>query len=642
MRDRVCARGRAWRGLPALCAACLAAAAAVVCPPVLARQADSLPSEIVPDFKPPTDGSDYLLRQVMIPMRDGVRLRALIAMKKGVTRAPMLLERTPYGADSMAFHGRGDHLATRVIPANRPFVDDGYIMVWEDIRGRSLSEGSFVLNRPLSGPLNPTGIDEATDAYDTIEWLATNVPESNRRVALIGGSYDGANALAASLHAHPALKAVVAINPMVDVWKGDDWFHNGAFRLITLGVLPILLTGKELGTATPARSLDLYRVYLDAGSAGDAMRRYGLDRFSPARKFMEHPAYDGWWRAQALDTVLATRAGASTPILVVAGMWDEQDPYGAPAVFRALRARDPAYPVSLLLGPWSHMGVNGDGSRLGALRFLEDTAASARRDVIKPFLDAQLREEIIAKTLPPIVSFTTGSEHWHSAEALPEPSRALYLREQGGLSFEAPAPGAEGADDYVSDPAHPVGVTAPPFSFAQTWPTSLVADQRFAAQRPDVLTYRTEPLQTAVHVFGLPEADIFAATSGSDSDWVVKLIDVYPEEAPDPDMNGYQLAVTANIFRGRYIHGFDQVYCWTPGRSEEVRYQLPLVDHTFLPGHRIMVQIQSSWFPMYDRNPQTCVPNIFNARAADYASARQTVFRERSRASNVLLPIGPN
>jgi putative CocE/NonD family hydrolase len=639
MRKGVRPRRRTGRWLLKLCAACSAAAATVLCLPTFATSVDSLPSDIVADFKPSIEGSDYLLRQVMIPMRDGVRLRALIAMKKGVARAPMLLERTPYGADSIAFRTGGEHLAARVSLMNGPFVEDGYILVWEDIRGRSKSEGTFLLNRPLRGPLNSTGIDEDTDAYDTIEWLAKNVPESNKRVGIIGGSYDGANALSAALNAHPALKAVVAINPMVDVWKGDDWYHNGAFRQITLSVLPILLTGKELGSAVPPRWLDLYSAYLESGSAGDVMRRYGLDRFAPARKFMEHPSYDAWWRGQALDSLLATKTGASIPTLLVAGMWDEQDQYGAPAVFEALRAKDASYPVSLLIGPWTHMGVYADGSKTGPLHFIEDTAAVARRDVIKPFLDSQLKEGTPTKHLAPIVSFSTGSERWHDADALAAPSEALYLREHTALSFEEPTTGAEGADEYISDPAHPVGMISSPFTFAHAWATSLVADQRFAAQRPDVLSYRTSPLTSAVHIFGRPQVDLFAATTGTDSDWVVKLIDVYPDETSDQDMSGFQLAVSADIFRGRYIHGLDQVYCWTPGRPEEVQYPLPLVDHTFLPGHRIMVQIQSTWFPVYDRNPQTCVPNIFNAQASDYASAKQTVFRERSRASKVLLPI---
>jgi hypothetical protein len=602
--------------------------------PLFAAPVDTMPSDIVPNFKPYADSSDYVLRQVMIPMRDGVKLRAMIAMKKGVSRAPILLERTPYGADSVAFQATGEQLAARVSVADRPFVEDGYILVWEDTRGRWQSEGTFVLNRPLAGPLNPTGIDEATDAYDTIDWLVNHVPESTGRVGIIGGSYEGQIALSASLHAHPALKAIVAINPMVDTWQ-DDWFHNGAFRQVTLGVLPIMLMGKERAAALPPRTADLYATYLEAGSAGDAMHRYGLDQFPPARKFMAHPIFDDWWREQALDRVLAPRA-AAIPTLLVAGMWDEQDQYGAPAMFAALRTQHPEFPVHLLLGPWSHMGVEADGSKVGPLRFGEDTAASARRNVIKPFLDAQLKQGAPPDGLPPIVSFTSGSEHWHSSDSLPQAGKALYLHEQGALSFDAPA---AGADHYVSDPSHPVGVIAAPFTFARTWATSLVADQRFAAQRPDVLTYRTTPLAQAVHIFGQPEVDLFAATSGTDSDWVVKLIDVYPDGSPDPDMDGYQLGVSANIFRGRYIHGLDRVYCWTPEQAEEVRYPLPLVDHTFLPGHRIMVQIQSSWFPVYDRNPQTCVPNIFNARASDYVTATQTVFHDPARASRIMLPM---
>jgi hypothetical protein len=275
------------------------------------------------------------------------------------------------------------------------------------------------------------------------------------------------------------------------------------------------------------------------------------------------------------------------------------------------------------------------------LRFIEDTAAAARRDVIKPFLDAQLKHGGEAANLAPVVSFTTGSERWHSSPSLSTPSKAVYLHAHGGLSFEAPIGRAPERDEYISDPAHPVGVLAGPFNFAHTWATSLVADQRFAAHRADVLTYRSAPLETPVHLLGSPEADLFASTSGSDSDWVVKLIDVYPDDAQDSEMSGFQLAISANIFRGRYIHGFDEVYCWKPGRAEEVRFALPLVDHTFLAGHRIMVQVQSSWFPTYDRNPQTCVQNVFNARPADYIAAKQSIFHDHARASKVLLPIAP-
>jgi putative CocE/NonD family hydrolase len=642
MREGAGPRGRAGRWPRTLRVALCAVALAGICGPGFAAPVDAPASEIVADFRPPAEGDDYLLRESMIPMRDGVRLHAVIAMKKGAKAAPMLLERTPYGANSIAFRNIGEHLAARVSLMNGPFADDGYILVWEDIRGRAKSEGVFLLNRPPIGPANSTGVDENTDAYDTIEWLTKNVPESNKRVGIIGGSYDGANALTAALSAHPALRAIVAVNPMVDVWKGDDWYHNGAFRQITLPVLPILLASKDMGTALPPRWLDLYSLYLESGSAGDVMRRYGIDRFAPAKNFMEHPSYDDWWRAQALDHLLASRTGAAVPTLVVAGMWDEQDQYGAPAVFEALRAKDARYPVSLLIGPWTHMGVYADGSKTGPLHFIEDTAAVARRDIIKPFLDSQLKPGAVPKHLAPVISFSTGSERWHEADSLPAASTALYLGEHGALSFEEPATVTDGADEYISDPGHPVGMISAPFTFAHAWATSLVADQRFAAQRPDVLSYRTSPLTGAVHIFGRPQVDLFAATTGTDSDWVVKLIDVYPDETSDQDMSGFQLAVSADIFRGRYVHGLDQVYCWTPGKPEEIRFPLPVVDHTFLPGHRIMVQVQSSWFPVYDRNPQTCVPNIFHAQASDYVPATQTVFRGHAHASRVVLPIALN
>jgi putative CocE/NonD family hydrolase len=626
---------RMW--LPLLIAAVATSAFAQGAPPV-----DTLASDLAPAYRPSTAEADYVRREAMIPMRDGVQLYTLILMKKGVTHGPILLERTPYGADASATHGSSQHLAQLVPPADAPYVEDGYIRVWQDVRGRNRSEGVYVTNRPLSGPLNPTGIDHATDAYDTLEWLVHNVPETNGNVGVIGGSYDGFTTLMAALSGHPALKAVVPINPMVDVWMGDDWFHNGAFRQITLGVLPIVMGGKSRGAPVATGSVDLYARMLETGSAGDYIRRYGLDIFPAAQRFIAHPAYDAWWQGQALDKLMAGRP-ISVPMLLVAGMYDEQDLYGAPAVFRALYPQDKDHKVSLLLGPWSHMGVDADGSRLGAVRFDEDTAASARRDVIKPFLDAHLKDGAAPAPLPAVISYATGDGGgWRRAAAIPDATTPLYLHSGARLSLAPPSAGEPPHDDYVSDPAKPVGVIARPFLFAgasDSWKTSLIADQRVAGQRPDVLSYLTEPLDKPVHVFGQAQAELFAATSGTDSDFVVKLIDVYPDELADPDMAGYQLPVAMEIFRGRYLKGFDKPAPLTPGKAEAYHFALPMADHVFAKGHRIMVQVQSSWFPVYDRNPQTFVPNIFNARPADYRRATQSVLHDRTHPSAVRLPV---
>jgi putative CocE/NonD family hydrolase len=386
--------------------------------------------------------------------------------------------------------------------------------------------------------------------------------------------------------------------------------------------------------------VDLYALMLETGSAGDYMRRFGLDRIAAAKRFSEHQGFDAWWREQALDRQLAARP-IRVPMLLVGGMYDEQDLYGAPAVFRALHPLDTTGKVSLLLGPWPHMGVNGDGTRLGAMTFPEDTAATARRDIIKPFLDARLKDAAAPYDPPAVISYATGADRWRRSDAMPQASTPLYLRAGGRLSFDAPGAG-EAKDDYVSDPAKPVPVIARPFYFSgrsDSWRTSLIADQRFASQRPDVLSFVTEPLAAPVHVFGQPQVELFAATSGTDSDFVVKLIDVAPAEMAEPELGGYQLPIGMEIFRGRFLKTLDTASPLTPGKPEAYRFALPVADHVFAKGHRIMVQVQSSWFPVYDRNPQTFVPSIFDAKPQDYRKATQSVFHDAERASAVRLPI---
>lgn len=605
-----------------------------------APPADTLASDIAPDYRPALAEADYVRREAMVPMRDGVRLYTVILMKKGAAHAPILLERTPYGADGN-IAGNSQSLARIVSAMDAPYLEDGYIRVWQDIRGRGRSGGVYVTNRPLAGPLNPTGIDHATDTYDTIDWLVHNLPEANGKVGVIGGSYAGFTTLMATLSGHPALRAAVPINPMVDVWTGDDWYHNGAFRQITLNVLPILMAGQGRATPPPTGMVDLYSLFLETGSSGDYMRRYGLADFAAAKRFVAHEGFDAWWREQALDQQLAKRP-IQVPMLLVAGMYDEQDLYGAPAVFRALHALDHDHKVSLLLGPWSHMGVEGDGSRLGTVVFPEDTAQTARRDIIKPFLDARLKDAAAPFDPPPVISYATGADRWRRSEAVPVANTPLYLRAGGVLSFDAPGGKEAAKDDFVSDPAKPVPVIARPFYFtsrSDSWKTSLIADQRVAGERPDVLVYVTGPLVTATHVFGQPLVELFAATTGTDSDFVVKLIDVSPREMADPDMGGYQRPVGMEIFRGRYLKALDKASPLTPGKVEAYRFTLPMTDHVFQPGHRIMVQVQSSWFPVYDRNPQTFVPSIFEAKPADYRKATQSVFHAPGRASAVRLPI---
>ena len=623
-------------------AALLAATAGFAQTPTLAPGlTPTMLNDIVPAHDVAQPQADYSRREVMIPMRDGVKLFTVIVMQKDTKDGPMLLTRTPYDAGKTSMRNRSQSI-TEILPiSDAEFVRDGYIRVYQDVRGLHGSEGDYVMTRPLRGPINPTAVDHATDAYDTIDWLVKNVPESNRRVGITGSSYPGFTALMALVDPHPALKAAVPQSPMVDGWRGDDWFHNGAFRQNSFDYITAQTTKKN-GGPVPYGGGDDYEIYLKAGSAGDFARAYGVDAFPAARKIMEHPAYDAWWQEQALDKLLAKR-GVTVPVMLVVGQWDQEDSYGAPAVFEALGGtKNPN--LHLVIGPWRHSGVNYDGSALGKLDFVGDTGLQFRTATMKPFLDQYLKTGGKRADIAPVVSYATGvgSAGWENSKAWPGKPVPLYLHGGGGLEFTPAA--AAGAETYVSDPAKPVPFAPRPVHMRDrdSWTTWLVADQHFADGRPDVVTFTSEPLGKAVHIAGAPMVDLFAATSGTDSDWVVKLIDVYPEEATGkPRTAGMQLPVGIEIYRGRYVAGFDTPAALTPGKVTNYKFGLPHVNHVFAPGHRIMVQVQSSLFPLYDRNPQTFVPNIFNAQAGDYQKATQSIGYGPGQASAVWLPVVP-
>ncbi|HEX7871807.1 MAG TPA: CocE/NonD family hydrolase [Sphingobium sp.] len=595
--------------------------------------------DIPATFEAVTPQADYIRREVMIPMRDGKKMFAVIVMRKGTVKGPILLTRTPYNAGKSTSRNPSQKIEEILPVSDAEFVNDGYIRVYEDVRGRNKSEGDYVMNRPLRGPLNDTPVDHATDAYDTIDWLVKNVPETNGRVAMTGSSYPGFTTLMATIDPHPALKAVVPMSPMVDGWIGDDWFHNGAFRQASYDYLTGQMASKNDGDRVSSGSGDQYALWLKAGSAGDYVRAYGLDVFPVAHKLSEHPAYDAYWQGQAVDKLLAARP-FTVPMMLVVGQWDQEDSYGAPAVYRALKPKDTGGKLHLVVGPWRHSGVNYDGSSLGPLRFTGDTALEFRRDVMKPFLDQYLKDGAPKAATPPVLTYDAGRNQWQTTQAIFDtPLTPLYLKPGEALGWEA---GAAGKDDYVSDPAKPVPFVPRPVDWgnADVWKPWLVADQRFADGRPDVLTYVTEPLDKPVQILGRPMVDLYAATSGTDSDWVVKLIDVYPEElTADRKLAGYQLGIGMEIFRGRYVDGFDKPRALKAGKAEHYRFELPTVSHSFQKGYRIMVQVQSSWFPLYDRNPQRYVPNIFNAKPGDYTRATQTVFTGGAKASAILLPV---
>ncbi|GGN42085.1 glutaryl-7-ACA acylase [Novosphingobium indicum] len=599
---------------------------------------DTMMNEQVESYDWVLPHADFVRREVMIPMRDGTKLYTVIVFRKGTQDAPILLSRTPYNAQRMTTRNRSQKIEEILPVMDKEFVNDGYIRVYQDVRGLDRSEGEYVMNRPLRGPLNPTEVDHATDAYDTIDWLVKNVKESNGKVGITGSSYLGFTSLMALVDPHPALKAAVPQSPMVDGWMGDDWFHNGAFR--TFGFdYDLGQTVKEGGGAVPKGTGDEYTAYLEAVSAMEYAKAYGLLKLPVVRKMLEHPMYDAWWQGQAVDKLLAKRK-LTVPTMLVVGQWDQEDSYGAPAVYKALEPQDTNNDmVSLVIGPWRHSQVNYEGRELGPLKFEGDTALQFRQRWMKPFLDCHLKTDAPKCDTPPVLTYATGSDHWEVAQKWPDGNyKPLYLAGNFDLSWSKPA---EGSDSYVSDPAKPVPMLPRPIHMeGDEWREWLVHDQRFVDGRPDVLSYTSGVLDKPVHIKGAPRVDLRAATTGRDSDYVVKLIDVYPEEnSADPTMAGYQLALGIEIFRGRYVHGFSSPAPLEPGKTYAFKWSLPNVDHVFLPGHRIMVQVQSTLFPLYDRNPQSWVPSIMEAMPKDYVKATETVHYGGDAASAVWLPI---
>jgi uncharacterized protein len=508
------------------------------------------------------------------------------------------------------------------------------------------------MTRPLRGPLNSSRVDHSTDAYDTIEWLVKNVPESNGKVGMLGSSYEGFTVVMALVNPHPALKVAAPMSPMVDGWMGDDWFHFGAFRQVNLDYFTDQTSVKGAGSDIVRQGYDDYENFRRAGSAGDFAKAAGLDQLPWWRKISEHPAYDAFWQGQALDKTMAAQP-LTVPTMWIQGLWDQEDMWGAIHSYMATESKDARNDKNfLVMGPWRHSQVNVEGPSLGPLKWDGDTALQFRRDVLKPFFDQYLKDGAPKANTPPVFIYNTGENHWDRLPSWPlacangcgTKPKKLYLSGGFGLTFTAPpaSPGAPAYDEYVSDPAKPVPYIPRPVHFddAEAWRRWLVTDQRSVVDRPDVLSYVTPPLTEAVRISGAPVVNLVASTSGTDSDWVVKLIDVYPDEYPSqPEMGGYQLGIAMDIFRGRYRESFEKPAAIPANRPLPYSFILPTANHVFLPGHRIMVQIQSSWFPLYDRNPQTFVPNIFFAKPQDYVKATQRIYRSGDTASFIDLPV---
>ena len=587
----------------------------------------------------------FTYQEVMIPMRDGVRLQTVILTPTNASGPlPILLQRTPYGVPENA---------DRANESDRfnDLIADGYVFVSQNIRGRFKSEGTFVMQRPVRDKSNPKSIDEGTDAYDTIDWLIKNVPNNNGRVGIWGISYPGWLVTQALLEPHPALKAASEQASPDDMFINDDFHHNGAFRLsYGFEYSALLETAKEENTNFKFDQYDTYSWYLNLGALSNANAKYFHEKLPTWNDFVEHPNHDFWKQHSVTEDLKHT----TVPNLNVAGWYDQEDFVGPTRIYAALEQTDTDHLNYFVAGPWNHGGwMDDSGRKLGDIDWGSDISRYYRAHIFAPWFAHWLHDKPLNQ--PEAITFETGSDQWKSYDKWP-PTQAtekkLYLHANGKASFDAPAD-QDAFDSYISDPANPVPYRHRPVTPTYpnpAWTTWLVEDQRFVEHRPDVLTWETDALTADITVTGDIVADLFAATSGSDSDWVVKLIDVYPEDYQKltedeieknagPVLNGYELMIADDIFRGRYRNSLETPEPITPNKVTEYKIDLHPNDHVFMKGHRIMVQVQSTWFPLYDRNPQKFVTNIYKATDADYTKATQKIYRSKDAPSSIVLPV---
>ena len=578
------------------------------------------------------ESKEYTRSEAMIPMRDGVKLHVVILRPVGSESAgeplPFLMERTPYGT-----HGS----TSKSVNMSKPeLAASGYIFVYCDIRGRYESEGQFVMNRAIVAHTTKNDVDETTDTRDTIDWLLKNVPNNSGKVGVLGVSYPGFLAMSAGIDAHPAVKAVSPQAPMTNIWLGDDFFHNGAFRE-TYGFDYVQELEAQKTDVLVQSKEDMYDFFLRNVNFAGAAKTAKMENLPTAKVFLTQPAYTKFWQDMAVEKHLTK---VEVPTLEVGGWWDQEDMWGTQAEYAALEPHDKDHDVFLVLGPWNHGGWNRRTLSLGAVNFGVDAGEQYRKTIEAPFFEKYLKERA-GFELKNTASFRTGVNQWERYDVWPPKTgfhdEKLYLTKGEGLSFTEPKDGGV-AGSYVADPANPIPYRnrpiQPTYGDGSKWRTWLVEDQRFVSSRKDLANFETPVLDHDVTVTGDVMADIFAATTGTDSDWVVKLIDVYPDDAPAP-MAGYQLMIVDEIFRGRYVKSFEKPEALTPGKVTEFKWSLHGADHTFLKGHKIMVEVQSSWFPLYDRNPQTFVPNIMTAPADSYKAATQTIYGSEKYPSHL-------
>lgn len=590
-------------------------------------------------------------QEVMIPVRDGVHLQTVILAPIDRTGPlPILIQRTPYGVPARA--------PEQLRPSLKELMQDGYILVYQNLRGRFKSEGRFDLTSQVD-LTKPTATNETTDAYDTIDWLVKNVPDNNGKVGIYGVSYDGLTAALTLLHPHPALKAISEQASPVDQWMNDDDHHYGALRESYAFEYAVYeQADKNANTHFGFEIYDTYSWYLALGPLSNINARYLHGSLPFWNDIIAHPDYDEFWKKEAWIRQLHS---STVPNLNVAGFWDQEDPWGPWQIYRHAAEHDPDRTNFMVAGPWYHgQWQSAKGDTIGLIPLGgHETAREFRETIEAPFFRFYLHGKGTKPTWA-ASTFQSGSNRWRTYPAWP-PAEAkpvnLYLHADGSLSFDKPRAGENAYREYVSDPANPVPYRQRPISPtypAGDWRTWEVADQRFVDGRSDVLTFVSAPLENDLTITGEVAADLFASTSGTDADFVIKLIDVYPEDAqknawdaeagPRPgeyaqSLNGYELPIAMEIRRGRYNNSYEHPQALKPNTPTEWKIPLRDHDHVFLKRHRLMVQVQSTWFPLFDRNPQKFVPSIYKATAADFVKATQRVYSSALLPSHVVLPV---
>lgn len=584
-----------------------------------------------------TDALTFSRKEVLITMRDGVRLNTVIfTPEKLKEQLPFIFLRTPYG------------VSTRPTPDKTPYVSDmasdGYIFVYQDIRGRYKSEGVFEMQRPMRDKKDPGAIDESTDTYDTIEWLLKNVPGNNGKVGMMGVSYDGWTTMMGAVDPHPALKAASEQATPSDMFIGDDFHHNGAFRLSYAFEYAYMTEHAKVSEQFPFDKYDTYEWYLNLGPLSNVNKKYFHGEIPTWNDYIKHPNYDDFWIKQSMVYRLSS---PKVPILHVAGWWDQEDFYGPLKAYEFLEKSDKQNMNFIAIGPWNHGGWRtGNGDQLGNISFGVPTAETFRKTIQAPFFAYYLKGKGKGN-FPESKTFQTGSNTWKSYDEWPPLKittiKNLYLNPDNSLSFDKPDEN-DAFDEYLSDPFHPVPYRTRPvevtYGPGSRWSTWLTEDQRFVDNRPDVRSWKTVVLNEDVETTGNLLAVLFAATTGTDADWIVKLIDVYPEVYPEkPEMGGYELMIANDVFRGRFRKSLSDPQPVKPNEVNEYNIDLHAVNHVFKKGHRIMVQVQSSWFPIIDRNPQKFIPNIFEAVESDFTIASQKIYRSSMYPSHIKLPV---